>query len=68
MANVNIKIDGMSCMHCVMRVKQALSSLAGVGKADVTVGNASVDFDDAKVSAAEIEAAITKSGYKVVKG
>lgn len=65
MAKASIKIDGMSCMHCVGRVKQAVTAVAGVKSADVQVGSADVDFDEAKTSQADIEAAITKAGYKI---
>jgi len=65
MAKASIKIDGMSCMHCVGRVKQAVTGMAGVNNADVQVGSADVEFDEAKTSQADIEAAIVKAGYKI---
>ena len=65
MAQALIKIDGMSCMHCVGRVKKAIDGLAGVKSSEVAVGSATVEFDDAKLSKAEIEQAITKAGYKI---
>jgi len=30
-----LKVEGMSCMHCVRAVKTAVSSLQGVGDVDV---------------------------------
>ena len=65
MSEIKIKIEGMSCMHCVGRVKQALSALAGISEANVEVGSASVKFDEAKLSRQDIETAIKKAGYKV---
>lgn len=67
MSKASIKIDGMSCMHCVGRVKQAVTGVAGVTSADVQVGSADVEFDESKTSPADIEAAITKAGYKIKK-
>lgn len=64
MTEIKIKIEGMSCMHCVGRVKQALSALAGVSEANVEVGSASVKFDETKLSRQDIETAIKKAGYK----
>ena len=32
---VKLKIDGMSCGHCVMHVRQALEAVAGVESAEV---------------------------------
>lgn len=65
MAQATIMIDGMSCMHCVMRVKKAIEGLAGITDLNVEVGKAIVSFDEAKTSQKEIEAAITKAGYKI---
>lgn len=65
MAQATIMIDGMSCMHCVMRVKKAIEGLAGITDLNVEVGKTIVSFDEAKTSQKEIEAAITKAGYKI---
>jgi len=65
MAETGIKIEGMSCQRCVMAVKKAITGLKGVGQADVTIGNASVQYDESSVKKEEIEAAIEKSGFKV---
>jgi copper chaperone len=67
MAEAAIQIEGMSCQHCVMRVKKALDALEGVTKTDVLVGNAAVSFDETKLKKEEIEAAIEKAGYKVIR-
>ena len=65
MQDVTLKIEGMSCQHCVMRVKKAVDDLPGIGQADVGIGTARVKFDEAKVSRAEIESAVEKAGYKI---
>lgn len=65
MTEVKVKIEGMSCMHCVGRVKQALSGLTGVAEANIEIGSASVKFDETKLEKEEIETAIKKAGYKV---
>jgi len=65
MAESTIMIDGMSCMHCVMRVKKAIEGLSGINNVNVEIGKATVSFDDTKTSQKEIEAAITKAGYKI---
>lgn len=65
MKEITINIDGMSCQHCVMRVKKALDGLAGVTEASVDVGSARVSFDEAKIVQADIENAIIKVGYKI---
>jgi copper chaperone len=65
MARKTIQIDGMSCQHCVMRVKKAIEGLQGVQELDVQIGSADVTFDESKVREKDIEDAITKAGYKV---
>ncbi len=65
MAETVIKIDGMSCQHCVMRVKKALDGIAGITEANVTVGSASIKYDESKVKMEDIYSAIGKAGYKV---
>ena len=67
MANVTLNIEGMSCQHCVMRVKKAVDDLPGIGQADISIGTARVTFDEAKVSRDEIECAVEKAGYKIGK-
>jgi copper ion binding protein len=65
MKEITIKIDGMSCQHCVMRVKKALEGLAGISNLSVEVGSATMSFDESKIKQADIENAIVKAGYKI---
>ena len=46
MATKALKIDGMSCGHCVKAVTMALQDLPGVDVTDVKVGQATIDADD----------------------
>lgn len=59
------KIDGMSCQHCVMAVKKEIQKL-DVKNLDVKIGEASVEFDESKVSEENIKKAIEEAGYIVV--
>ena len=67
MAETKVAIEGMSCQHCVMAVKKALGGVPAVIESDVQIGSASVKYDESKAKKADIEAAIEKAGYKVVK-
>ncbi len=61
-----ISIEGMSCQHCVSRVRNALSGLAGVGKVDVDLkAKAAVIESALALDKALIEAAISDAGYEV---
>lgn len=65
MTEAIISIEGMSCQHCVMRVRKAIEGLKGINKADVQIGQAKVKFDESLTGKKEIEEAIVKAGYKV---
>ena len=65
MTKATIHIDGMSCQHCVMRVKRAIEGLAGISNLSVEIGTANVTFDEAKVQKADIENAVVRAGYKI---
>ncbi len=68
MANITIHIDGMSCMHCVTRVKKAIEKLNGIRGLTVEVGVASIDFDESVVTQDDIKETITLLGYKINEG
>ncbi len=65
MVNQKIKIEGMSCGHCVMAVKKELMKLP-VKIKDVSIGSAEVEYDETKVTNEEIKQAINSSGYTVL--
>ena len=67
MTTKELKIEGMSCGHCVMAVKKELSKLQDVTVEDVQIGNAKVQYDETKVTEKNIEEAIQEAGYKVIK-
>lgn len=68
MAEAKVKIEGMSCMHCVEAVRKAIEGLEGVSDSSVEIGSAEVKFDESRLSVADIESAVEKAGYKVKKG
>ena len=65
MAEINLKIEGMSCQHCVMSVKNAIEGIEGVASSDVSVGAAAIKFDDSKTDENTIAAAVQNAGYRV---
>lgn len=60
-----ITISGMSCGHCVNRVKKAVDALKGISSSDIQIGTAKVSFDETLLSREKIVAAIEEAGYKV---
>ena len=65
MKSETIKIEGMSCQHCVMAVKKELSKL-DLKVNDVQIGSASIEFDENKISQADIDKAVEEAGFKTV--
>lgn len=63
MNNVTLAINGMSCGHCVARVKQTLAALPGVRVQEVAIGSASVSYDASATSPEKIETAVRAAGY-----
>lgn len=63
--NTVIKVEGMSCMHCVKRVEDSLKALKGVKKAkvDLTAKTASVDYVEAKISREDLVKAVFDAGF-----
>lgn len=63
MTRTTLKIDGMSCGHCVASVKKALERLDGVTVEHVAVGAATVAYDPDLASPAQIAEAVGDAGY-----
>ena len=66
MSEISLKIDGMSCQHCVAGVKKAVDGVEGVSSSDITVGAAKVVYDEVKTSRDSIEDAVKNAGYSVI--
>ena len=66
MANVKLRVSGMSCGHCQAKVERALKGTAGVYSAvvDLGSGEADVDFEDDAVTTSQLMAAVERAGYK----
>jgi copper chaperone CopZ len=71
MKKAELSISGMSCEHCVARVKNALSSVEGVVKAEVSLAgkNAIVEYDPSTTSPEEMKKAVAELelGYEVTE-
>jgi copper chaperone len=67
--SVVLKVDGMSCAHCITAINNAVGGLPGVGEVNVSLeaGSVGVKFDSGKVSLARIEGAIEDQGYDIVR-
>ncbi|NPV01698.1 MAG: heavy-metal-associated domain-containing protein [Brevinematales bacterium] len=60
-----VKIDGMSCMHCVKAVQEALSAVKGISDIAVKIGEAEFTTGDG-FDMNTVRTAIEEAGYEVV--
>jgi copper chaperone len=70
LTETTLKIDGMSCNHCVARVENALKSVEGVESAKVSLENkeALVKYDPSKADREKLKDAVEEVGYSAVSG
>ncbi len=66
MERMSLKIDGMSCGHCVGAVTKALKSVDGVTVENVAVGSATIAYDPTATSPSAVASAVAKAGYTAV--
>ena len=62
-----LNLKGMSCGHCVMAVKEVLSSIPGIEIESVEIGRAVISGADLKASLVAIKAALEEEGYPIVE-
>jgi copper chaperone len=67
METVTLKVEGMSCEHCVKAVTSSVGALAGVESVNVSLeaGTAEIKFDRSKVGLDRIKSEIEDQGYDV---
>lgn len=65
MATTTLKIDGMTCGHCVQAVTQALKGTDGVHNAqvDLQAGRAQVEYEESQTNPGDLAAVVTDEGY-----
>lgn len=64
---MNLKVEGMSCQHCVMAVSQALFAVDGVENVQIKLESKAVDVTGDKLSEEAIREAVYEAGYDVVE-
>lgn len=70
MSEKNIKVEGMTCGHCVNAVTEEISKISGVTAVNIELNtdaptpvNIVADID---ISDADIRAAVEEAGYSIV--
>lgn len=67
MQTLSLKIDGMSCGHCVAAVRSALDRLEGVKTEQVEIGSARVSYDPGRATVEQIVDAVNDEGYAAAR-
>ncbi len=65
MPKSSVKIEGMTCRHCVANVERAIKNVPGVKSAEVSLETSSATIDG-NFDLEEIKKAVESVGYKVV--
>jgi copper chaperone len=65
---LNLKVEGMTCQHCVKSVRNSITALSGIKNVDVSLSEnrVTLEYEPEEVSTDKIISAITEEGYKVV--
>ena len=65
----NIKLGGMSCAACAVRIEKAVSKLEGVSSASVNFATEqlSLEYDEGKIGLDQVKGKIEEAGYSVVE-
>ena len=63
-----LKVDGMSCDHCVRAITKAVGTLPGIDTVavDLKANTVTVEYDPAQSSLDKIKFEIEDQGYRVV--
>jgi len=63
-----VKIQGMTCQHCVMSVTKALNSIPGLKNLRIDLVQGEATFENPQnVAPEKIRKAVEDAGYKVVE-
>lgn len=66
---INVKVEGMHCMHCVKRVEDALSQINGISnvKVDLDSKNVSFKYKGEGLDWESLEKTISDLGFELIK-
>ncbi|MVO99049.1 copper ion binding protein [Paenibacillus lutrae] len=65
MERIQLKVEGMSCQHCVNSIEKAASELGAKAQVHLNEGRVEVEYDPATVKPEQIKEAIEEQGYEV---
>ena len=68
MKNIELKIEGMHCTGCSVRIEKILSNTEGIAKAQVSLEEkkATIEYEETKITLEEIKKQIEDAGFEVI--
>ncbi len=63
MNSISLKIEGMSCGHCLARVRETLNAFPGVKTESLELGSARLRLEEGAPSPETVAAAVSAAGY-----
>jgi len=67
-ARITLKIKGIECPNCVMKLESIEDRLVGIRRAEASYhkGQMIVEYEEAQITVEQIKAEIHRLGYEVV--
>ena len=64
-----LKVEGMTCQHCVQTVTETVGKMTGVEKVEVRLEQkeVTIDFDELQTQTEAISAQIVEAGFEVIE-
>lgn len=66
MKQVTLKVEGMSCGHCVNSIEKAVKEIGATAKVSLSEGTVAVEYDENKLTLVSIKETIEEQGYNVI--
>jgi len=64
MTTKSLKIEGMSCHHCVIAPRKCFEMLDGEAYAHIEVGKANVSIDETKADSGKLLETVSRTGSR----
>ena len=64
-----LKVEGMSCQHCVQTITETVGKIIGVEKVGVSLDQkeVTIDFDELQTETEAISVQIVEAGFEVIE-
>ena len=64
-----LKVEGMTCQHCVQTVTETVGKMTGVEKVEVSLEQkeVTIDFDELQTQTEVISAQIVEAGFELIE-